>query len=291
MIRFMVVFLSLLMAAPGLTQERIFYAAKIDLEQNDRLTKLEKRQGELDAEVKSIKRVNTLDVVSRLALKSMPDTELIEEEIGAEENLPEPIEITPVQETRKRGERRFIDGIEHSRECVDGAWVWLKVNQPVIAQTTVSSSVQYVSQPAVRFQSATSTTTSSRYSTDELRSIIYQKHPGQWTGPRFADVQPRSAAKSHLINDHGFTASQVNGLSQNESLILHDYAHGGIIKPYRTGYAMRSEPSQMSPPVATRFYNAPVALPSQPQAAFGSGCANGQCAKPVRRGLFGRWSR
>lgn len=276
MIRFLMVVLSITFAVPSFAQDKIFRAANIDLEQNVRLDKLE-------AEVAKIKSANTLAAVSQLAAKPEPAVAI---------ESPEPIAVESPD--RQRGDRRIIDGVEHSRECIDGAWAWLKVVQPATVQTTVSRSVEYVSQPRVQIQTAVSTSTSSRYSTAELQSIIRQKHPGTWRGPRYADVQPRSLAKSHLMNDHGFSSSQVSGLSQNEALILHDYAHGGIIKPYRTGAAMRTEPAYVQQPVAQPRYFQPSAA-VQVQAGYGGGCANGQCARPasstVRRGLFGFRSR
>ncbi len=77
---------------------------------------------------------------------------------------------------------------------------------------------------------------SARYTTAELRAMIQQARPGGWRGPVYADVSPRSMAKQHLVGpEHGFSWEQVSGLSQDESLILHDLAprHGNQIFPSR----------------------------------------------------------
>ncbi len=66
--------------------------------------------------------------------------------------------------------------------------------------------------------------------------MIQQARPGGWRGPVYADVAPRSMAKQHLVGpEHGFSWDQVNGLSQDEALILHDLAprHGNQIFPTR----------------------------------------------------------
>ena len=119
---------------------------------------------------------------------------------------------------------------------------------------------------------------SSRYSTAELRAQIQQARPGGWQGPIYADVSPRSAAKRHLIGgEHGFSAEQVNGLSQDESLILHDLApgHGSKIYPMRSSSTVVAA-VVAKPVIASRQY---VRGTVAREVLRTSGCANGQCAK------------
>ena len=107
---------------------------------------------------------------------------------------------------------------------------------------------------------------SGRYSTSELQSLIASMRPGGWRGPVYADVQPRSQAKQHLVGpEHGFSRDQVSGLSQDEALILHDLAprHGNKIFPYRSGSAPQRS-------VVERV-------------AMASGCPNGDCSRSVQR--------
>jgi len=106
-----------------------------------------------------------------------------------------------------------------------------------------------------------------RRSASELRAIIQQRRPSGWSGPVYADVQPRALAKSHLQSDHGFASEQLVGLSQSELLILHDLAHGRQVTPYRA-VAVSSVRVQ-SPAVDFRW-----------QQPVQSGCANGRCATP-----------
>lgn len=121
-------------------------------------------------------------------------------------------------------------------------------------------------------------TQSAKYSTDELRDMIHAMRPGGWQGPVYADVQPRSSAKQHLVGpEHGFSWDQVSSLTQSEALILHDLAprHGNKIFPYRSGQAMASRKPEKI--VIAR--------------AFGNGCPSGGCAEgtrqQIRRRFFG----
>lgn len=108
------------------------------------------------------------------------------------------------------------------------------------------------------------------FTSAELRSLIRQH--GQWTGqPKYADVSPRSAVRRHLQNEHRFTAKQVRGLSQSESLALHDYAHGGIIKPTIAVRGTRLK--RMREPKPAR------STTLQSYRPVGGGCANGRCAR------------
>lgn len=127
-----------------------------------------------------------------------------------------------------------------------------------------------VTVPAIRPVSA-------RYSTAELQKQIYQMEPDGRYKRRHADVSPRSQAKQHLVGpEHGFSWGQVSGLTQEEALILHDYApnHGNRIFPVRRGADAQAVTSE------------PVRLPSSPAPA-NVGCANGGCANQLSPAIQG----
>lgn len=147
----------------------------------------------------------------------------------------------------------------------------------------------------VRRTVSTPVVQSSRYSTSELRAIIQSMRPGGWRGPVYADVEPESWARQHLQSDHGFTATQVAGLTQSECLILHDLRHGGKVSPYRSSRSVQpltvqpvivAAPAQATATVQ-RSYSGPVVnrtvtrQVTQPQYQIQSGCPNGQC--PTQR--------
>jgi len=95
-----------------------------------------------------------------------------------------------------------------------------RIGLPAIISAPIKVAARIVTAPA-------------RYSSLELQSMIRQRNPGRWR-MQYADVNPRSQAKQHLVMTHGFTWEQVAPLSPEEALILHDQAHGGKIKPIRT---------------------------------------------------------
>lgn len=76
--------------------------------------------------------------------------------------------------------------------------------------------------------------------------------------------------RSHLMREHGFSSAQLFGLSHNELLRLHGYAHennvqrGYISQPVRTTYR---QPSSMRPAYSRS----------------GSGCPSGNCPVRARR--------
>lgn len=147
---------------------------------------------------------------------------------------------------------------------------------------TVTNTPDPPKKVVVRIRPASPAQTTGRLSAEELRSLIRAAAPGGWTGPRYADVSPRSMAKEHLVGaEHGFTWDQVAGLTQEEALILHDFApgHGNRIFPTRS-----RQPARQTTVTAAAT---PVA-PSQVTQQQNMGCANGQCATPssgtVQRG-------
>lgn len=103
-------------------------------------------------------------------------------------------------------------------------------------------------------------------------AIVRSHFPNGWRG-EYADVSPRSAVYIHL-QQHGFSASDIQGLDQNTALGLHALAHAGLVRP-----------GQYSTPQENRVRTAPVQQMG--------GCANGQCARPGvsysqrRSGVFG----
>ena len=73
-----------------------------------------------------------------------------------------------------------------------------------------------------------------RYTTEQLRDRIRLLRPGGWKGAVYVGMADNSQVWSHLCGpEHGFTRWQVNDLTQDEALILHDLAprHGNKIFP------------------------------------------------------------
>lgn len=176
-----------------------------------------------------------------------------------------------------------LDALEEKNRSIEAklSEILAKLDTPKVSEPKVAESLP---------TPVATTTTSSRFSTSELRSLIRAKRPGGWTGPVYADVSPRSMAKQHLVgSEHGFSWDQVSGLSQEEALILHDLApnHGNQIFP------MRSVSKSVAPTVTQRVTTTttmPVVTQKVTTTVMQSGCENGQCDRPVRyqrRGLFG----
>jgi hypothetical protein len=146
--------------------------------------------------------------------------------------------------------------------------------QTVVSTPKVVEPVRQVSQPQV---------SSGLYTTDELRAIFYKEWPNGYR-VRAADVSPRSQVWNHLTSGiHGFQPSQVQGLTQQEALGIHDLHHAGLIRANRGSYRGGSivsrpaqltynsiPPTQSAPPRNAPIINRPV---------FNSGCPNGQCAR------------
>jgi hypothetical protein len=140
-----------------------------------------------------------------------------------------------------------------------------------------------VANPTVKQSLTVARSTSSRLkTTGELAASIQASQTNRVyarMGGRQTDVY------LHLVRDHGYTSAQVNGLTINDALMLHNLAHGPAISAYTQAT------------LAATY--APAALQPKPVAAIvqaSTGCANGRCARratatqPVRYGLFG-WRR
>ena len=204
--------------------------------------------------------------------------------------MPDAVEKSVDDKQYCLGDVKYCEGGLHYLACIDGVESWLPV--PVAAQAVARSTMTY-SPPATVQRSVA--TTSSWYTTSELRALINANRHHRI----YADVQPRSYAYRHLVQDHGFTSAQVNGLSLDEAYRLHSLAHGGIVKAYRSGsvVAMVQSSIEASPvysyPVTQTVVNVqPLRTPVRTTLqAIGSGCANGQCPTQRSSGwsLFGRW--
>lgn len=177
-----------------------------------------------------------------------------------------------------------LDSLEARMKAVEASVATQGIASPVAASDPVPNAepvvvvAPVVQPPPASVRQPSVQRVSGRYTTEELRAMIRQKRPGGWRGPVYADVSPRSLAKQHLVDPkHGFTWDQVNGLTQDEALILHDLAptHGNQIFPTGSRLVRSS-----SAPVQT------VSMPaSSPWPSMGSsGCANGQCARPAQSG-------
>lgn len=143
------------------------------------------------------------------------------------------------------GDTKTIDGETHRLERVGNEHRWMPIRR---ALQTVSAVGQ------------------GRYTTAELKSIA-----ANYRGPTYATVSPASWAWEHLQDDHGFSASQVSGLSQSEALTIHNMAHGNKITPYR---------SRRSAEVVTQ--SAPIQRVMQ----SAGGCPGGRCPTVRRSSWF-----
>lgn len=163
--------------------------------------------------------------------------------------------------------------------------------EPVARPVTKTQRV-VVSAPVITTQRVVSspvkTSTSRRLkSTSELRSEVLSK----WTKIVYATVEPNTESwiKRHL-SDHGFSQSQVAGLTKNEAWMLHNLAHDNRISPYTAG-AVVSAPVVGSPSIITPIDptpRTPTFTPpsSPPPTNYNGGCPNGRC--PTSRSTT-RW--
>lgn len=142
------------------------------------------------------------------------------------------------------------------------------IEKPVKPLTVVQSTAK-----PIIVQQLTVSQNNGLYSVSELRSIYYGEWPNGYR-VRVAEVSPRSQVWNHLVSDaHSFQLSQVQGLTMEEALGIHDLYHAGLIRAQRGSYRGRSivtQPSRSPSPQKTYNTLAPV---------FNSGCANGQCAR------------
>lgn len=240
--RIAIALIFLFAALPCVAQERVFHASSIDLEQNDRLDALEARLTELECQPDVVQAANPFPVPMKQPVKIAPSVRAKPYAVITIETLPgcspcERWKAKEAKELRAQGWTVIETSLTSSssapffRVCIGdkcysySGFMSHGALRAIIGET--SSKVAQASRNVVQ---------SSRYTTAELRNMIHQARPGGWAGPVYADVSPRSMAKQHLVGpEHGFNWDQVNGLSQEEALILHDLAprHGNQIFPTR----------------------------------------------------------
>lgn len=240
--RFSIFLIVALCSLPCTAQERVFHASSIDLEQNDRLSEIEARLSELECQP---------DVVQPEAAQTAkpfpvpmgqpkrPSTALKPYAVITIESLPgcqpcvqwkskEAKELRAVGWTVIEAPLTSSRSAPYFRICIGDKCYTHSGFMPhsvLSAILGLPSEAAKVPREIVRH---------GRYTTDQLRSMIHKFRPGGWQGPNIADVSPHSSVWSHLVGpQHGFTSWQVNGLSLEEALILHDLApgHGNKIFP------------------------------------------------------------
>ena len=85
-----------------------------------------------------------------------------------------------------------------------------------------------------------------RHSPSELRAIIA-------SSPAVPHVRVNGSTYRHLQDSrHGFTASQLSGLSQAELSKLHDLEHYGLVKPFKAKSPAPEKPAARQQPVALK---------------------------------------
>lgn len=265
MFRLLLLSLSLVITSSLYSQERRFKASPIDEEQNVKITQLDERVTALENNVvASTAVVDSRSVDPLTEYRASKGTVLMITNDNQQCNSwwnERKASLEQAGWNVDKIEGKFSGVITYPSFRIYSGGQWMshdgylsrddlkrRMGLPVVVVAAVQPAVQ----PAVQ---------SSRYSTEELRSQIYFLRPNGWNGPIYADVQPRSSAKLHLTgNEHGFSWDQVNGLTQEEALILHDLApkHGNKIFPVR-----------------------PATAPLSPQKKemVELGCPNGQCDK------------
>lgn len=246
------VFFVAVSASPAYSQA-IFGRTKLDLEQNERLDNLERYSDARHAWSKAkFEELNRKTDAIEAKLRSM---EKVEDEPATVAVLAERMETL----------ESSLSALAARPATPEDSGPDAGTKSGEADRTTAS-----VAGPVTSVRSSPVPAGGLRYSTAELRSLIQRFRPNGWDGPIHADVSPRSAVWDHLVGaEHGFTRSQVSGLSQSEAMILHDLApgHGGQITPFRGG-------SQPLSRVADASGCPDGQCPLQP---VSSGCAGGQC--------------
>lgn len=225
----------LILALPCISQERVFRASSIDTEQNARLDLIEAKLASLQPSdsvpLKSspIKPVASSKPYAVITIETLPGCAPCERWKAREAR-----ELRANGWTVIEAPLRSSRSAPYFRICIGDQCY---SHSGFMSHGTLRSIIGSLSggsvQPVIR---AKQSSRSARYTTDELRAKIHAMRPGGWNGPVYADVSPRSAAKQHLVGpEHGFSWEQVNGLTQEEALILHDLAprHGNKIFPSR----------------------------------------------------------
>ena len=240
--RFSIFLIVALCSLPCTAQERIFHASSIDLEQNDRLDALEARLTELECQPDVVqpeaaqvakpfpvpmgqpKRPSTaLKPYAVITIESLPGCQPCEQWLAKEAK-----ELRAVGWTVKKEPLTSSRSAPFFRICIGEKCYTHSGSMP---HSVLRSIIGTTSKAA---QTARKIVQSARYTTEQLRDRIRSLRPGGWRGPVYADVAPRSSVWQHLVGpEHGFSSSQVSGLSLDEALILHDLAprHGNQIFP------------------------------------------------------------
>jgi hypothetical protein len=233
--------LATLLAAPSIAQERVFRASSIDIEQNDRLSSLEGRVTAIETKpTVSPPRPEPLQISPIAGFQNLVKAPAKQKPYAVItiESLPgcQPCERWLANEGEQLKAKGWVvekapltssNSAPFFRICIGDRCFTHRGPMSHSALRAIISNVQ----PEQK-----ATAKSNRYTTEELRAMIRAKRPGGWTGPVYADVAPRSAAKQHLVGpEHMFSWDQVSGLTQDEALILHDLApnHGNQIFPTR----------------------------------------------------------
>ena len=249
--RFPIFILVALCALPCVAQERVFRASSNDFEQDRRLNSLEQRVSTLEATpVSQPAQASPAQPKQAYAPASMASKPVKTKPAASKPYAVVTIESLPGCEPCERWKAK------EWKELVAVGWTVIETSltssrsapffRICIGDKCYSHS-GFMSHGALRSivdrargvarpMRSAAAVQSFRYTTEELRNLIHQARPGGWRGPVYADVSPRSSVWQHLVGpEHGFSSSQVNGLSQEEALILHDLAprHGNQIFPQR----------------------------------------------------------
>ena len=223
-------------ALPCNAQGRIFHASSIDIEQNERLSEIEARLTELECQPDVVQTAKPFPVPMEQP-KKQPSVTSKPYAVITIESLPgcQPClrwKAKEAQELRAVGWTVIEAPLTSSRSapyfriCIgDKCYSHSGFMPHSVLRSIIGSKATQTARKVVQ---------SARYTTDQLRDRIRSLRPGGWQGPVYADVSPHSMVWQHLVgSEHGFSSWQVNGLSQDEALILHDFAprHGNKIFP------------------------------------------------------------
>lgn len=260
-------------AQSAIAQDRIFRASPIDQQQNTRLDTIESRQtlyeamtaARLAALEQAAKPIPQVAPVVSPAITAVATPVSIDPLTGVEATKATVVMISTnrcrfcddwwskyADELQSKGwqvekVKGNFDGVElypTFRIYANGIW---QQHRGFMTMPTLRKLIG--AEPVMQEIRSVDLVQSNRYSTEELRSLIQSMRPGGWRGPVYADVQPRSQAKQHLTGpEHGFSWDQVNGLTQDEALILHDLAprHGNKIFPHSPRKEARGQSEKLS---------------------------------------------
>jgi hypothetical protein len=254
--RFLVLILVAIASLPSVAQERVFRASSIDVEQDKRLDSVEQRVSVLEAvpvsqpprpqvqPAKPKQQYAPANMVSKPAAKPTKSTKPYA--VITIETLPgcAPCEQWKANEARELRAQGWTvieapltsaSSAPFFRICIGDKCY---THSGFMSHGVLRGYLRRVGQVTAKSDGWRGNgwrSPGAMYSTAELRVLIQQARPGGWQGPVYADVAP-SYVKQHLVEPkHGFRREQVNGLTTEEALILHDLAptHGNQIFPTR----------------------------------------------------------